>query len=65
MKDGVFELNKKLETLADALALVADEFAQTHNIETAVAGYVLAGMVMSQVSEVDAQLDAILEKPRI
>lgn len=56
------EENARLETLAQALAIVADEFARTRESETAVCGYVLAGLVLRAIEAADEALESALDQ---
>lgn len=60
MSEGYMKEASRLDTLAEAVRMVADEFAKTKKTETAVAGYVLAGMVLEQIDTIDKELDDIL-----
>lgn len=65
MSDGYMKEANRLDVLAEAVRMVADEFAKTKKVETAVAGYVLSGMVLEQIEAIDKELDDIIAKTGI
>ena len=65
MKDGYLRESRKLDALAEAMALVAKEFEKTKESDTAVAGYVICGLIMRQIDILDKQLDVLIESTGI
>jgi len=62
MKNGYMEKTEKLDVLAEVLILVAVEFEAAKDLEKAVTGYVLCGMILKQLKAIDEELDVILEQ---
>ncbi|MDD5018519.1 MAG: hypothetical protein PHO15_10530 [Eubacteriales bacterium] len=65
MQDGYARESQRLDAMAGTLAVVAKEFEKTKDVETAVAGYVLCGLILRQLEALDKQLDLIIEKTGI
>ena len=52
--------NEKLETLTTAWRMLTDEFEATKDMDVAVAGFVVTGMIIKQLEKMDKELDSIL-----
>lgn len=65
MKDSYRQQSRRLDALAEAMALVADEFNKSKDPEIAAAGHVLAELIMKQLETLDRELDTVLEEAGI
>jgi len=65
MQDGYMREKRKLEKLAGAAALVAQEFERTQGEALAGAAAVLFAMIGEQIKAVDAELDKLIERAGI
>lgn len=65
MQDGYMQEKRKLEKLAGAAALVAQEFERTQGPALAAAAAVLFAMIGEQIKAVDAELDKLIERAGI
>ena len=65
MQDGYMQEKRKLEELAGAAALVAQEFERTHGPALAEAAAGLFTMIGEQIKTVDAELDKLIERAGI
>ena len=54
--------SRRLDAMADVLAMIADDFAADKTLEKAVAGHVVAGMMMRQIEVLDSKLDAVVSE---
>ena len=65
MQDGYMREKRKLEKLAGAAVLVAQEFERTQGAALAEAAAVLFAMIGEQLKAVDAELDKLIERAGI
>jgi len=65
MQDGYMQEKRKLEKLAGAAALVAQEFERTQGPALAEAAAVLFAMIGEQIKAVDIELDKLIERAGI
>ena len=65
MKDTYRQQSIKLDALAEAMALVAEEFKRSKDPEIAAAGHVLAALIVRQLQSLDRELDTLLEEAGI
>ncbi len=56
MKDGYMDKAVKLDALAEVLILVANDFEKGIDVEKAITGYVLCGMILKQLEAIDEEL---------
>lgn len=62
MQDGYMREKDKLNKLAGAAALVAQEFERSQDSRAAMAAQVLFTLISAQLEAVDAELDRLIEK---
>lgn len=65
MRNSYVKESERLDALAEAMKLVAGEFEQDKQAQTAVAVYVLSGLVLKQLSAMDEEIDIILAQAGI
>lgn len=65
MKDAYTKECERLDALARAMAVVSEEFLSTRDAELAAAGHVLSSLIIKQLSALDRELDAIIDRSGI
>jgi len=62
MRNSYRQQSRKLDALAESMALVADEFKKSKDPEIAAAGHVLAALIIKQLETLEKELDTVLEE---
>ncbi len=52
--------SRRLDAMAEVLAMIADDFADEKTMERALAGHVVAGMMVRQIGVLDKALDDVI-----
>ena len=61
MNETYMKESRRLDAMTEVLAMIAGEFAHNKTLETAVAGHVVAGMIVRQIEALEAALDKAID----